>query len=204
MMADVEQVLAALDKGAVVAVPTDTVCGLAARLDRPDAIRSIFTIKGRPADKALPILGANVAQLDDVAEFDADALKLAKSFWPGPLTLVLHRTRRFDVDLGGADDDLTVGVRVPDSKPLLELLIRSGPLSVTSANVSGQPPAKSIEAARVALGDRVAAYLEEGARVESSSIGAASTVVSLVGGFRLLREGPLDADELRSRLEEPD
>lgn len=179
-------------------VPTDTVYGVAARLDRPEAISSIFRLKERPEDKPLPVLGSSVEQLGAVAEIDERARDLAGAFWPGPLTLVLPRRPGFEVDLGGPDDGVTVGVRVPRSPLLASLLEGSGPLAVTSANLSGRPPAATVEEARAAFGDKVTIYLEEG-----RGGGRASTVVSLVrpDGFEILRPGPLSESEIAAALQ---
>jgi L-threonylcarbamoyladenylate synthase len=198
-MAELKEAQAALDEGLVIVVPTDTVYGMAARLDRPDAIRSIFEIKGRPEDKPLPVLGADIAQLDGVAEFDAGARKLAESFWPGPLTLVLTRAPGFTVDLGGDPEDGTVGVRVPRSDVLLRLLQESGPLAVTSANRSGRSPASSVEEAQRAFGETAAAYLD-GGRAQ----GFPSTVVALVDEVRLLRQGEISLEAIHRCLGRPD
>jgi L-threonylcarbamoyladenylate synthase len=194
-MTDLGDALAALDDGLVVVVPTDTVYGLAARLDRPDAIRAIFELKGRPADKPLPVLGAEIEQLEKVAIFEAEARKLADGFWPGPLTLVLPRAAGFDVDLGGTPGDATVAVRVPASAHLLSLLAMSGPLAVTSANLSGSAPATSVDEASAIFGDRAAAYVDGGL-----GEGTPSTIVSLIGGVELIRKGSLSLDDVHATL----
>jgi L-threonylcarbamoyladenylate synthase len=195
-MADsIEQALAALDNGEVVVVPTDTVYGLAARLDRPQALASIFDMKGRPPDKPLPVLAAGAGDLEAVAIFDDAARRLAAAYWPGPLTLVLPRNPGFTADIGGARDDPTVGVRVPDEVTARELLTHSGPLAVTSANVSGSSPAASVEEAKAAFGDRVRAYLDGGA-----AGGTPSTVVSMVGEPAVLREGAIAGEELLAAI----
>jgi L-threonylcarbamoyladenylate synthase len=194
-MPDLDEVVAALDDGLVVVVPTDTVYGVAGRLDRPDAIRAIFEFKGRPTDKPLPVLGADIEQLEAVAVFEAHARALAGSFWPGPLTLVLPRAPGFDVDLGGTTGDRTVAVRAPDSGQLLSLLVISGPLAVTSANISGSPPATSVDEARAVFGDQAAAYVDGG-----PGEGTPSTVVSLIDGVSLIRKGSLSLDDVHAAL----
>lgn len=169
-------------------VPTDTVYGLAAHLDHPEAVAAIFAAKGRPPEKPLPVLGTGVDQLSDVAVFDDRARRLAERFWPGPLTMILPRSAGFDADLGGGETR-TVGVRVPKEPRVLELLRLTGPLAVTSANRSGDPEATTVEEARLALGDRPAAYLDGG-----RCVGTPSTIVYLAGERRLLREGPIPSD----------
>ena len=182
--------LDALRQGSVVVIPTDTVYGLACLPDRPGSVRKIFELKGRPDEKPLPVLGDGLGSLHGVAEFDDRAVRLATSYWPGPLTLVLPRAPGFTYDLGG-DGTATVAVRVPANEVVLELLAASGPLAVTSANRSGDPPATSIEEAREIFGAGPAAYVDGG-----PCRGEPSTVLSLVGAPTVLRDGPLAAADL--------
>ncbi|HEX2049301.1 MAG TPA: L-threonylcarbamoyladenylate synthase [Actinomycetota bacterium] len=192
MRAVVERAVEALARGELAIVPTDTVYGVAARVDRPDAVARVFALKGRPADKPLPVLGADDGALETVVAFDDDARRLAGAFWPGPLTLVLPRAPGFDADLGGAAPD--VGVRVPARAVTLALLERTGPLAVTSANRSGEPPALTAAAARAAL-PGVAVVVDDG-----ELAGTPSTVAALAGGLRVVRAGPVSADSLRAAL----
>jgi tRNA threonylcarbamoyl adenosine modification protein (Sua5/YciO/YrdC/YwlC family) len=178
-----------------VVLPTDTVYGVAARPDVPGAVEAIFRVKARAQEKPLPILGADLDTLAAVAAFDERARALAARFWPGALTMVLPRASDWRHHLGGSDDG-TVAVRVPDSAMTRLLLERSGPLAVTSANISGDAPATSVDAARSALGDAVAVYLDGG-----RCGGLASTVVSLVGEPEILRTGGIDATELADLLQ---
>ena len=193
-MSDLETAIAALEDGQLVVVPTDTVYGVAAHPGVEGAVGRLFWVKGRPLEKAIPILGRTQDDLAKLARFDERAALLAKEFWPGPLTLVLPRAGGFDLDLGGSETE-TVAVRVPDHPVTLELLARTGPLAVTSANLSGEPSATTVEAAQVALGSRVTVYLDAG---ETKGMG--STVVSLVAEPVLLREGDLSFDEVLAAL----
>lgn len=177
-------IVEALGAGDVAVVPTDTVYGLAGVPTNPGAVTRIFKLKGRPEDKPLPVLGNGVGQLESVARFDDLALRLAEAFWPGPLTIVLPRAPGFAADLGGSQVD-TVAVRVPDRELCLSLLRATGPLAVTSANLSGRPPATTAEQAR-ALFDSIP-VLDGGA-----CDGSPSTIVDLVGSPKILRSGPLD------------
>ena len=190
--ADVPRVLSS---GGLAVVPTDTVYGLAGALRR-DAITSAFALKGRPADKALPLLAATPSALQGVADLDPGALRLAERFWPGPLTIVCRRASRFELDLGGPGDD-TVAVRISASDPLLDILRTTGPLAVTSANVSGAAPATTIDQAREVFGEAVGAYVDGGV-----CDGAPSTVISTVGEPRVLREGELPGADLLQMLTE--
>ena len=182
-------VVDALRAGAVVVIPTDTVYGLACLPRIPAAVQRIFELKGRPGDMPLPVLGDGVGALEDVAVFSDRAAELARTFWPGPLTLVLPRARGFTYDLGG--DDSTVGVRVPQNAVTLEVLGETGPLATTSANRTGEPPTTGVVEARAIFGDDVAAYVDGG-----PCRGLPSTVLSLVGPERVLREGALSVTEL--------
>ena len=192
---DLQRSITDLAQGQVVVIPTDTVYGLAARPDRPDAVARIFELKGRKRQKALPVLGADIDSLRAVVEFDDRARTLAKTFWPGPLTLVLSRRSGWDHDLGAGAND-SVAVRVPDLADTKRLLSSSGPLAVTSANRSGRRPAANVDEARALFGEEVAVIVDGG----SSGGGVASTVVSLVGELSVLRPGPIDEDELRQTL----
>lgn len=189
-----DEAVSVLDAGGVVVMPTDTVYGIAARPDVAGAVASIFAIKQRPAERALPVLAADLDALRRVVEIDDRARRLADELWPGPLTLVLPRAEGFSYDLGGGGLD-SVAVRIPALEGAIELLARTGPLAVTSANRSGAPPAVTVDEARAALGDQVAIFVD-GGRVG----GAPSTVLDLTGTPRVVREGALPANELLSRL----
>ena len=193
-MSTIEEALAALGAGQAIVLPTDTVYGVGALPDRPGAIASIFAAKGRPEEKALPVLGADMDALEGVGTFDDSAALLAQRFWPGPLTLVLRRAPGFTHDLGGTDT-ATIAVRVPAFPATLDLLRASGPLAVTSANRSGEPPAASVDDARTALGHAIGVFID-GGRVG----GAPSTVVSLVEDPVVLREGALPTAEIEGAL----
>lgn len=197
-MTGLAEAIAALHGGGLVVIPTDTVYGLAGRADIADAVSSIFAIKSRPTDRPLPILGADADDLRSVARFSEDALRLTAAFWPGPVTLVVERAPRFTFDLGG-HDTTTVGVRVPAHPLALELLGETGPLAVTSANLSGGDPARTVSEARAALGDAIAVYLDGGAMS-----GAPSTVARVIDGVEILREGAVGRAELVAALGDPD
>jgi L-threonylcarbamoyladenylate synthase len=200
-MADPDEIRRArevLDAGDLVVIPTDTVYGIAARPDDPAAIAAVFAVKERPSDKPLPILAATPSDLDQIALL-GDLARRAARYWPGPLTLVVPRAPGFDLDLGGAPGGSAqsqgVAVRVPACGVALELLRASGPLAVTSANLSGDRPATTVSEARAALGAKVRAYLDGGV-----CAGRPSTVVSLVGDIELLRAGPIPFRRLVQEL----
>lgn len=184
----IADVTSSVRRGDLVVFPTDTVYGIAARPDDPAATQRLFDAKGRPRDLELPVLTATVDAARTVAAFDGRADRLAAACWPGGLTLVLPRTPVSEGwDLGG--DPATVGVRVPRHPLALAVLTATGPLAVSSANRSGEPPAADAEALERAFGASVAVYLCQEAPLE----GAASTVVDLAhGAARILRAGALD------------
>ena len=167
-----------LDSGGVVVIPTDTVYGVAARLDRPDAVGRLFEVKQRPRSKPIALLVPDLEAAQAIAEFSPEAVQRAAE-WPGALTLVLRSRRPLPV-LGG--DGSTVGVRMPDHAWTLQLMRRVGPLPTTSANPSGSPTAASIEEIVDELGDGVDLYVD-GGRLEAPP----STVVSLIGKPEILR-----------------
>ena len=183
-MAGIAEAADAIRSGAIAIIPTDTVYGIGAR---PEAAAAIFELKHRPRDKALPVLGCDVVQLGGIAELDDRARALAEQHWPGPLTLVVRRSASFTTDLGG-DDPMTVAVRVPAHPVARELLERTGPLAVTSANVSGELPATTYEEACALAPDLIC--LDGG-----PCDGVPSTVLSLVGEPKVLRQGGLDLTE---------
>lgn len=187
-MAGIDDAVAAIERGAMVVIPTDTVYGIGAR---PDAAAAIFDVKQRPREKALPVLGSDAVQLGAIAELDESATALAEEHWPGPLTIVVPRKTSFTADLGG-DDPSTVAVRVPAHSVARALLERTGPLAVTSANVSGEPPATTYEEACALSAELVC--LDGG-----TCDGVPSTVLALVGEPRVLRAGGLDLTEWLSR-----
>lgn len=189
-MSVIDEAIVALRLGKLIVIPTDTVYGVAALPELPDAIAALFEAKGRSEDKPIPVLGASVEDLERVVVFNDHARKLAARYWPGPVTLILPRSEGFTADLGGTRKD-TIAVRVPKEPRAIELLKRTGPLAVTSANASGDREATTIEEARAALGSGVALYVDGG-----RCAGKPSTIVFLAGERRVLREGAISDEEI--------
>lgn len=182
---------AAAARGELIVVPTDTVYGLAARVDRPEAVAAIFAAKGRAPEAALPVLVGAVADARALARFDDGAEALAAAFWPGPLTIVAPRAPGLTADLGG--DGASVGIRVPAHGPLRALLAATGPLAATSANRSGEPTPTNVGEIEAVFGDAVSVYVDGG----PAAGGPPSTVVLLAAGTpTVLREGVISLDEL--------
>lgn len=186
----VEAALAALRRGEVVAVATDTVYGLVCDPADPNAVDRVFALKRRPAELELTLLAAAITDLEDLVLWNESARRLAAGFWPGPLSLVLPRgVRRLAIPRRGT----TLSVRVPDHATLIHLLRRSGPLASTSANRHGAAAALTGVAVRRAFGAEVTAVVGGG-----RPGGMASTIIDCsVTPPRILRDGPIDSGRLR-------
>lgn len=179
--------------GGVVAFPTDTVYGVGASLADQAAVDRLFDIKGREHTQAIAVLVSGVDQATELADLGPDGRRLALRFWPGALTLVVARRPALTADLGG--DNSTIGLRCPDHEMVREMCRRVGPLATTSANRSGEPTPVDGAGVRDVLGHVVDLVLD-GVTTRAD----ASTVVSLVDGFDVLRDGPIDAAMLRAAL----
>jgi L-threonylcarbamoyladenylate synthase len=181
--------------GEAIAFPTDTVYGIGVRADSADAIEKLYRIKARSFEKPIPVMVASVEQLEQVASIvSTPARRLAASFWPGPLTMVIPK--RGDLP-GNLTQQPGVGVRIPDHPFTLNLLERCGPLAVTSANLSGQAEALCAKAVLTQLDGRIALVVDGG----DSPGGKASTVVDLTGEqLRILREGPISVEQINRTL----
>ncbi len=194
---DVDEAVRQLAQGHVVAVPTDTVYGVAAALNQPAAIAALFSLKRRPDDVALPVLIDSIAAADGLeVRLDDRALKLANAFWPGPLTVLVPASPALARTVHAKRD--FVGLRIPADPLLRQLLARSGPLAVTSANDHGAPPCTSGEEVLAAFTGRseLSGVLDDGARS-----GTVSTVVELLdSGYRLLRVGAVSEQAIQDAL----
>jgi L-threonylcarbamoyladenylate synthase len=181
-----------LRRGLPVAFPTDTVYGVGVLPFDAAAIDRLYEAKGRPAEKGIPVLLADAGDVSRVAgDVGPAAQALMARYWPGPLTLVVPRRPELPDNLS---PDHTVAVRVPDHAAARALIrAAGGAVAASSANVSGQPPARTAGEALAALSGRVAVVLDDG----SSPGGQASTVVDCtVEPPVVLRVGPLSAAEV--------
>jgi L-threonylcarbamoyladenylate synthase len=184
-----------LTGGELVAFPTDTVYGLGALAFDGMAVSQIYEVKDRPDEKAIPVLLGEVSQLPRVtAGVSSTCERLALRFWPGPLTIVLPR----HPSIPDAVTSLpTVGVRIPDFVPTLELLRLSGPLAVTSANLSGQASPSTARGVEAQLGGRIPLILDGGV----TPGGIPSTVVDCTRGKPvILRAGPITLEQILNAL----
>jgi L-threonylcarbamoyladenylate synthase len=175
-------------KGGIVAIPTDTLYGLAVDPFRPDAVANVFAAKGRLTDRALPLVAADVVQVEDrIGPLPLQGRRLASRFWPGPLTLLVAAPSTLAAGIAGSDG--TVGVRVPRHQVTRELCRACGvPVTATSANISGTPAPGDPDEVERMLGHRIDMLIDAG----PTAGGAPSTIVDVSGPLiRLVRAGPI-------------
>jgi L-threonylcarbamoyladenylate synthase len=192
----------AIARGQLVVMPTDTVYGIAADAFSAAAVEALLDAKGRGRQSPPPVLVSGIPALRAlVAELPEPIERLVEAFWPGGLTIVLPAQPSLTWDLGETHG--TVAVRMPDHHLALELLEETGPLAVSSANLTGMSAAVVAQDAKDMLGDSVTVYLDAG----PSATGIASTIIdatSLVGGeeplVRVLRDGAISREQLRTVL----
>ncbi len=190
-------VLEIIRRGGVVAVPTDTVYGIACALDNPQAINQLYAIKERDKLKAIPVLVGDLQQLDRIAsDFNSQAQTLAKRYWPGALTLVVEKNPKLPQELTIYP---TVGIRMPAYDWLLDLMRASGPLATTSANLSGAASPASAQEVLTQLDGRIELIVDGGI----CAGGIPSTVVDCSQQpLKILREGSISSEAIRKLLEE--
>jgi L-threonylcarbamoyladenylate synthase len=186
-----------LDGGGIVAIPTDTVYGIACRLDADGGVERLFTAKSRPPDKAIMVLVDDLEQVAGVVEL-TPAARALRGLWPGGLTLVLPLRAGAPLPPALTASTKTLGVRVPDH-PAPRFLARAvGAIPTTSANVSGGPDTRNATDVLAALGDRIDLVLDGG----PSPGGVPSTVVDCQSARpRILREGAFAAARIAAALD---
>jgi tRNA threonylcarbamoyl adenosine modification protein (Sua5/YciO/YrdC/YwlC family) len=184
----------AVERGEAVVFPTDTLYGIGCDAFRPEAVEAILAAKGRGREMPPPVLIPTAGTVDGIARDVPDHVRaLMDAFWPGPLTIIVNAQPSLAWDLGETGG--TVALRVPEHPVALALLLRTGPMAVTSANRTGGSPATSVEGAETQLGSAVAVYLDGG----ETPIGLPSTIVMGTGDrIRIVREGALHLDELEA------
>ena len=194
---DISKAVQLLKEGKIVAVPTETVYGLAADCRNGSAVEVIYTAKGRPEKKPLSVLVAGMEMVEQVCKnIPPEAYQLAKAFWPGPLTMVLESAAVVAENVTAGGD--TLGVRCPDHAAALEVIRRLGfPLAAPSANTSSMPSPKSASEVLEDLGGKIDACLDGGA----CTLAIESTIVALNGGgYTILRQGILPAEKIHAAL----
>ena len=187
---------AAVKSGRLVVMPTDTVYGIGADAFDSRAVAGLLAAKGRGRDMPVGVLVGSWDTIDGLVLYVPDtARELVRAFWPGALSLVVQQAPSLQWDLGDARG--TVMLRMPLQPVALELLRQTGPMAVSSANVSGLPPATTAAQAQGQLGDLVDVYLDGGPSQQQ----AASTILDLTGPApRILREGPVSAQAIADVL----
>lgn len=187
---------AAVKNGGLVVLPTDTVYGVGADAFNSSAVAALLAAKGRGRDMPVPVLVGSWHTIDGLALMVSQPTReLIRAFWPGALSLVVRHAPSLQWDLGDARG--TVMLRMPLHPVAIELLREVGPMAVSSANISGRPPAVSADDARDQLGDRVDVYLDAGPSAQQ----AASTILDLTGPEpRILRPGPVSAESIAAVL----
>ena len=198
-MAALEEAVAAVERGEVIAIPTETVYGLAV-LPRDATLDRLIAAKRRSAEKGIQLLVDSVEQARSVAVFTPDADRLAERFWPGALTIVVER--RADVDLpallGGGR--ATLGIRLPDH-PVPRALARAlGPIAASSANISGAPDATTADSVAATLGDVVSLIIDDGPVRGGEPSTVVDCTTAATSGSRVLREGAITAAEIEAAL----
>lgn len=194
----------AIGRGELVVIPTDTVYGLAADAFRPAAVERLLAAKERDRAAPPPVLIPGIPTLNALAESVPAAVQaLVKEFWPGALTVVVEARESLAWDLGETRG--TVALRMPDNRHALHLLADTGPLAVSSANISGMPAATTAQEALAMLGDRVSVYLDGGplaGEPAEPGLDRASTIVDATslhlpeGKLRILRHGAIPEAEI--------
>lgn len=187
---------AAMKSGRLVVLPTDTVYGIGADAFDSSAVEALLAAKGRGRDMPVGVLVGSWHTIEGlVYSVPESTREVIRAFWPGALSLVVQQAPSLQWDLGDARG--TVMVRMPLQPVAIDLLRQTGPLAVSSANISGRPAAVTAQEARDQLGDLVDVYLDGGPARQQ----AASTILDLTGAApRILREGPVGAAEIAAVL----
>jgi len=191
----IQRAASLIREGGLVAFPTDTVYGLGVLVDNILAIEQLYLVKERHTMKAIAVLIGKISHLQLVTDkMNYLALRLGEEFWPGPLTLVVPRHASLPENLSPSN---TIGVRMPDHTVALELLKQTGPLAVTSANISGEPSSQTAQEVLSQLGRRIPLILDGG----RTPGGKPSTVVDCTSSEPvILRDGPISIDNLKGKL----
>jgi L-threonylcarbamoyladenylate synthase len=204
LLSGVRLTRAVIERGELAVIPTDTVYGIAADAFSPAAVQRLLDAKGRGRQSPPPVLIPSIETLDALAEVVPEEVRdLVAAFWPGGLTIILPARSSLNWDLGEAHG--TVALRMPSNGVALAVLAETGPLAVSSANLTGKPAAHTSAEARADLGDSVSVYLNDG-EVGAEHSGApdpGSTIVDatglLVDGGRLtiVRHGVISDEAIR-------
>lgn len=190
-----------INNGGLVAIPTETVYGLAADALNPKAVLNIFKAKGRPNDNPLIVHISELSQIQELtSDFNEKAQLIAKSFWPGPITIILPKTNIVPLCVTGGLD--TVAIRMPSHPIARKLISKSGkPLAAPSANTAGKPSPTTANHVINDLNNKIDAIIDGG----QCDVGLESTVITLaLDKPRLLRPGKVTVDEIQNVIGEID
>ena len=177
----------------IIAVPTDTVYGLCARIYSPNTLQKLRNMKKRPETKAFPIMCANLKQIEEICEVNETDKKILETFMPGPLTIILKKKETLPTYINEGLD--TIAIRTATSPELEELLLKLGePVYMTSANLSGEKECENVN-------DIVNTFPSLDAILDGETLyGQASTIVDATRGYNIVREGPISALEIERAL----
>lgn len=192
----IAEAVTALKAGKLAVMPTDTVYGAAADAFSHEAVGALLSAKGRGRDYPVPVLVGDPGVLHGLVSVAPESASLlARTFWPGALTVIVRYAASLAWDLG--DTAGTVAVRMPDHPVAIDVLKQTGPLAVSSANLHGQPPGPTARLAAGQLGESVAVYLEAG----TVTGGTPSTIVDCTGdAVVVVREGAITVAEIKRLL----
>ncbi len=196
ILRSIEEASKIVRNGGVIVYPTDTVYGIGCQPFDVNAVNKVMSIKGREK-KPSPVLVCDIEQLYSVAVPTDEEVSAAVKLWPGPVTIVMKKHPNVPSEVTAGEK--TIGVRMPANIVALQIMKSSGyPLLGTSANISGLPPATSVENLDAAIAKRVDVVVDGGRTL----YGRPSTVISIYGGkVKVLREGVLTLDEIMARLQ---
>ena len=190
---EIKEMAEILRNDGVLSVPTDTVYGLCARMDSENAEENLREVKNRPATKAFPIMCADLDQIRTIAEVDETAEKIIRAFMPGPLTVILRKKENIPAYVNGGQD--TLAIRMATSDALRKLIEELGcPVFMTSANQSGEKTAETLDEIEQAC-PKLAGMMKG-----ETKFGKASTILNCAGDLRVLREGPIQMEEIQALL----
>lgn len=180
-----------LDEGGIIALPTDTIYGIAVKINNSNGINNIYSIKGRDTSKAIPVLIGDNSHLNQVVkEITPITQLLIDHFWPGALTLIFMRKPGLPVELSQLQ---TIGIRMPDYKPAIKLINITGPLAVTSANLSGRENSVTHQDVLEQLDGKIDLLLDGG---ETPGNIPSTVVDCTTNNFKILREGIIPASSI--------
>lgn len=193
---EIEELSNILKNDGVIAVPTDTVYGLCARMNSEKARENLIELKNRPENKAFPIMCNSIEQIKSIAKVDTRIEKIIENFMPGPITLVLLKGENVPSFVNEGSNE--IGIRMATSKPLEELIEKVGsPIFMTSANLSGEPVCKTIKEIENVFPNI------DGIMEGNVEYGQASTIVDCTSDeVKILREGPIKLEDIKKIIED--